>query len=149
MDEYNNDVNKETIDVIEVPLKCAEGIKFDVLTWSMTNKAKYHILSKLEKDILSIPVITVALESTFSAEKRIIDPQRASTKTKTVEMLFSGGDWVKEMYDLKKGSSQSIVSITKCYLLAVSASRALADGQSGPGVSQGGGVGAPRSSSPS
>ncbi|GAA0154687.1 hypothetical protein LIER_12598 [Lithospermum erythrorhizon] len=66
--------------------------KFDVLQWWMVNEAKYPVLSKLEKNVLSIPVTTVASEGTFSAGKRIIDPKRAFMKVKTVEMLLCGGD---------------------------------------------------------
>ncbi|GAA0138866.1 hypothetical protein LIER_00526 [Lithospermum erythrorhizon] len=85
------------------------GVKFDVLTWWMANEAKYHILSTMAKDILSIPITTVALEATFSAGKRVIDLKRASMTTKTVEMLLCGGDWIKEMYGIKRGQSQSIL----------------------------------------
>ncbi|GAA0187577.1 hypothetical protein LIER_34865 [Lithospermum erythrorhizon] len=89
----------------EVPLKCSNGVKFDMLT----NEVKYHILSTMAKDILSIPITTVASEATFSAGKRVIDPKRTSMTTKTVVMLFCGGDWIKEMYGIKRGQSQSIL----------------------------------------
>ena len=95
----------------ESPLKVSPNTKFDVLTWWMGNEAKYPVLSKLAKDILTVPVTTVASEATFSAGKRIIDPKRSSMKTKTVEMVLCGGDWVKERYGIKKGCTSSIVSL--------------------------------------
>ncbi|GAA0152163.1 hypothetical protein LIER_10712 [Lithospermum erythrorhizon] len=64
------------------------NIKFDVLQWWMVNEPKYLILSKLAKDVLSIPVTTVASESTFSAGRRSIDPKRASMEVSIVEMLL-------------------------------------------------------------
>ncbi|XP_058728425.1 zinc finger BED domain-containing protein RICESLEEPER 1-like [Vicia villosa] len=93
----------------EPPLKVPPNAKFDVLTWWMGNEAKYPVLSKLAKDILTVPVTTVASEATFSAGKRIIDPKRSSMKTKTVEMVVCGGDWVKEKYGIKKGCTASIL----------------------------------------
>lgn len=83
---------------------------FDVLMWWMVNESKFPILSVMAKDILSIPVTTVASEATFSAGKRVIDPKRASMHSETVEMLLCGGDWVKEFHGIKKGSERSIVS---------------------------------------
>ncbi|XP_058734244.1 zinc finger BED domain-containing protein RICESLEEPER 2-like [Vicia villosa] len=59
----------------ESPLKVPPNTKFDVLTWWMGNEAKYPVLSRLAKDILIVPVTTVASEATFSAGKRIIDPK--------------------------------------------------------------------------
>lgn len=87
------------------------GSNFDVLQWWMVNECKYPILSKLAKDVLSIPVTSVASESTFSSGKRIIDPKRASMKVETVEMLLCGGDWVKEIYGIKKGKGKCLVCI--------------------------------------
>ncbi|XP_058776857.1 zinc finger BED domain-containing protein RICESLEEPER 1-like [Vicia villosa] len=49
--------------------------------------ANYPVLSKLAKDILIVPVITVASETTFSVGKKIIDPKQSSMKIKTVEVL--------------------------------------------------------------
>lgn len=50
---------------------------FDALEWWKANTFKYRILSKMACDILSIPITSVALESTFSAGGRVIDPYRA------------------------------------------------------------------------
>ncbi|KAG9154614.1 hypothetical protein Leryth_025627, partial [Lithospermum erythrorhizon] len=63
------------------------------------------------KDILfSIPNHNRYFIINFVCWKRIIDPKRASMNTKTFEMLLYGGDWVKEMYGLKKGRGQNILS---------------------------------------
>ncbi|XP_058733902.1 zinc finger BED domain-containing protein RICESLEEPER 1-like [Vicia villosa] len=40
----------------ELPLKVPPNAKFDVLTWWMGNEAKYPVLSKLAKDILTVPL---------------------------------------------------------------------------------------------
>lgn len=46
---------------------------FDALEWWKSNSLKFKILSKMACEILSIPITTVASESTFSADGRIID----------------------------------------------------------------------------
>jgi hypothetical protein len=51
---------------------------FDLLLWWRCNSSKYPILSKLAKDILAVPVSTVASESTFNTGGRIIDSFRIS-----------------------------------------------------------------------
>ena len=76
--------------------------KFDVLAWWKGNSSKFPILSKMAADILSIPISTVASESTFSAGSRVIEPHRSCLKPETVEVLLCGADWVRELYGLKK-----------------------------------------------
>ena len=46
----------------------------------------------MARDILSIPITTVASESAFSAGGRIIDPHRASLGAETVQVLTCGAD---------------------------------------------------------
>ncbi|KAF5939696.1 hypothetical protein HYC85_023955 [Camellia sinensis] len=50
---------------------------FDALEWWKVNYQKFHILSKMACHILSVPITSVASESTFSAGGRVIDPYRA------------------------------------------------------------------------
>jgi hypothetical protein len=67
-----------------------KSIEFSALDWWKANTLKYHVLSIVAKDILSTPIITVTLESTFSAGGRVIDPFRASLSTETVQKLLCG-----------------------------------------------------------
>ena len=46
---------------------------FDALEWWKANNLKFHTLSKMASNILSIPITTVALESAFSIGGRVID----------------------------------------------------------------------------
>ncbi|KAF7131586.1 hypothetical protein RHSIM_Rhsim09G0090800 [Rhododendron simsii] len=87
----------------------AQGVEvsdphFDALEWWKANTLKYCILSKMACDILSIPITSVASESTFSAGGRVIDPYCASLAIETVEMLLCGADYVRAYHGLKKGS---------------------------------------------
>ncbi|KAL4586859.1 hypothetical protein LXL04_011504 [Taraxacum kok-saghyz] len=49
---------------------------FDILGWWKQNGVKYPILSLIAKDILAIPISTVASESSFSTSGRIVGPHR-------------------------------------------------------------------------
>ncbi|KAK4389926.1 Zinc finger BED domain-containing protein RICESLEEPER 2 [Sesamum angolense] len=66
--------------------------EFDVLEWWRVNSVKYKILSFMARDILVIPVTTVASEATFSSGSRVIDKYRASLTSETVQVLMCGGD---------------------------------------------------------
>jgi hypothetical protein len=63
---------------------------------------KYHILSKMARDIFAIPITTIASESTFNAGGRAIDPYHAFLVTETVEMLLCSSNWVRALHGLKK-----------------------------------------------
>jgi hypothetical protein len=66
---------------------------FDALAWWKCNALKYGILSKMARDILVVPISTVALESSFSADGRVIEPHRASLFLETVQILLYDSDW--------------------------------------------------------
>ncbi|XP_026436551.1 zinc finger BED domain-containing protein RICESLEEPER 2-like [Papaver somniferum] len=57
-----------------------EGSKFDILTWWKSNAARFDILSLIARDILVIPVSSVASESAFSTGKRILGHFRSSLR---------------------------------------------------------------------
>lgn len=63
----------------------------------------------MARDILAIPMSTVASESTFSAGRRVIEPHRSCLKPETVEMLLCGADWVRELYGLKKPNKDAVI----------------------------------------
>ncbi|KAK2646382.1 hypothetical protein Ddye_021577 [Dipteronia dyeriana] len=50
--------------------------EFDVLSWWKLNGIKYPIMSEIARDILAIPISTVASESSFSTSGRIVSAQR-------------------------------------------------------------------------
>ncbi|KAL0285755.1 UNVERIFIED_CONTAM: putative AC transposase [Sesamum radiatum] len=81
-----------------------DGKDFDVLDWWRVHALKYKILSIMARDLLAIPITTVASEATFSAGSRVIDKYRASLTSDTVQVLMCGGDWLRKCFGVKKKS---------------------------------------------
>ncbi|KAK4853994.1 hypothetical protein QYF36_017430 [Acer negundo] len=66
---------------------------FDVLGWWKLNKMKYPTLSKMARDILSIPVSSVGSDSVFDTVSKEMDQYRSSLRPETVEALICAKDW--------------------------------------------------------
>lgn len=48
------------------------NLKLNVLLWWRVNGSRYPILEKITRDVIDVPVSTVASESAFSTRRRII-----------------------------------------------------------------------------
>ncbi|XP_031106294.1 zinc finger BED domain-containing protein RICESLEEPER 2-like [Ipomoea triloba] len=72
-----------------------EENSFDILRWWKVNSARFPILSKLARDVLAIPISTVASESAFSTSGRVLDSFRSSLTPKIVEALVCTQDWLR------------------------------------------------------
>ncbi|KAH0749059.1 hypothetical protein KY290_028291 [Solanum tuberosum] len=68
---------------------------FNILTWWKASSNRYPTISKMARDVLSIPVSTVASESAFSTGGRILDSYRSSLSPKTVEALIFTQQWIR------------------------------------------------------
>ncbi|KAL5547777.1 hypothetical protein UlMin_003008 [Ulmus minor] len=68
---------------------------FDVLGWWKLNKLKYPTLSKMARDILSIPVSTLPPDSIFDTTVKEMDGYRSSLRPETVEALICAKDWMQ------------------------------------------------------
>ncbi|CAL5432020.1 unnamed protein product [Camellia sinensis] len=60
--------------------------KFDILGLWKANSSKYHMLFQLARDVLAMPVSTVASESAFSMGGCILDLVRSSLSPTMVEL---------------------------------------------------------------
>ncbi|XP_012081198.1 zinc finger BED domain-containing protein DAYSLEEPER [Jatropha curcas] len=69
--------------------------EFDVLSWWKLNKLKYPTLSKMARDILTIPVSSAALDSVFDTVTKEVDQYRCSLRPETVEALVCAKDWLQ------------------------------------------------------
>ncbi|XP_031097181.1 zinc finger BED domain-containing protein RICESLEEPER 2-like [Ipomoea triloba] len=63
---------------------------------SQIKKQRFPILSKLARDVLAIPISTVASESAFSTSGRVLDPFKSSLTPKIVEALVCTQDWLRQ-----------------------------------------------------
>ena len=67
---------------------------FDILQWWKINSSRFPILSVMVRDILAIPISTVASESTFSIGGRVLDPFKSSLSPKLTQALLCAQDWL-------------------------------------------------------
>ncbi|KAL7231759.1 hypothetical protein ACSBR2_009904 [Camellia fascicularis] len=77
---------------------CCEGVrdeKFEILGWWKANSSKYRVLSQVARDVLAMPVSTVALGLAFSIGGRILDPFRSSLSPMMVEVLVCTQNWLQ------------------------------------------------------
>ena len=92
----SNDVDQYLVDDI---VDGEDDGNFDLLNWWRVNgKSKYPILEQIAKDVLAIPVSTIASESTFSTSGRVISPYRSSLSPKMVEGLICTQNWLRNTY---------------------------------------------------
>ncbi|KAH0645237.1 hypothetical protein KY284_033121 [Solanum tuberosum] len=73
-----------------------ESEDFDILIWWKVNSPRFPILSQLARDVLAIPMSSVASECAFSTGGRILDPFRSSVTSKCVQCLICVQDWLRQ-----------------------------------------------------
>ncbi|CAL2229055.1 unnamed protein product [Prunus armeniaca] len=66
----------------------------DVLSWWQMEHFHYPILSNLVRDVLTIPISTIASESVFSIGGRVLDQYRSSLLPEIVQALLCTRDWL-------------------------------------------------------
>ncbi|KAK9733080.1 hypothetical protein RND81_04G042100 [Saponaria officinalis] len=74
-----------------------ESKNFDILQF-WNSELKYPTLQKIARDILAIPVSTVASESAFSIGGRAVSPHRSRLHGNTIEALMCMQNWILDQY---------------------------------------------------
>ncbi|XP_070043240.1 zinc finger BED domain-containing protein RICESLEEPER 2-like [Nicotiana tomentosiformis] len=69
--------------------------EFDVLLWWKLNSARFHVLAEMARDVLAVPVSSVASECAFSMGGRLLDSFRSSLTPKLVQTLVCLQDWLR------------------------------------------------------
>ncbi|CAN6323816.1 unnamed protein product [Urochloa humidicola] len=69
------------------------SMKLDIIGYWNLGAVKYSTLRKIARDIMAIPVTTVASESVFSTSGRIFSPNRSRLAPKMVETLMCMQAW--------------------------------------------------------
>ncbi|KAH9601923.1 hypothetical protein KSS87_014752 [Heliosperma pusillum] len=82
------------VDVYLNEKKMAVDTQLNVLVYWKENSDRFPILSSKARDILAIPITTVASESTFSMGGRIISKWRSSLSSKSVEAIVTCKHWL-------------------------------------------------------
>jgi len=67
--------------------------ELDIIMWWQHAGLKYPTLRKIARDVLAIPVTTMASESVFSTSGRIISPHRSRLAPSMVEALMCMQAW--------------------------------------------------------
>ena len=67
---------------------------FDILDWWKFNCSRFPITGNIVRDVLAVPIFTVALESAFSISRKVLDVFRSSLAPLTVQSLVCYHDWL-------------------------------------------------------
>ena len=94
--------------------------KLDVLDYWSKASARYPEVAVMARDILAIPVSSVASESAFSTSRKVITHTRSSLGFKTVEALMCLQDWFREKMDEGKFTYNKFVGFCCFHYLLLS-----------------------------
>ncbi|XP_049373623.1 zinc finger BED domain-containing protein RICESLEEPER 2-like [Solanum verrucosum] len=72
-----------------------ESKNFNILSWWKINSPRFPVLAEIARDVLAIPISSVASECAFSTGGRILDSFRSSLTPKLVQTLVCLQDWIR------------------------------------------------------
>ena len=88
---YSNELEKYLVENCDGK----KDVNFEILGWWRDNCSRYQVLSKVAKDVLAIPVSTIAFEPAFSTGGLIVDPFRSSLSPFIVQNLVCSQNWLQ------------------------------------------------------
>jgi hypothetical protein len=87
--------------------------KIDILAWWKVNSNRFLVLGHMARDVLAIPITTVASESAFSTGGCILDDFRTSLTPFMLEALVCTQDWLRRPTADIKESTEELAIIEK------------------------------------
>ncbi|XP_075473679.1 zinc finger BED domain-containing protein RICESLEEPER 2-like [Primulina tabacum] len=72
-----------------------ENEQFAILLWWKMNEPRFPTLAEMARNVLAIPISTVASESAFNIGGRVLDSFRSSLTHKLVQALICVKDWLQ------------------------------------------------------
>jgi hypothetical protein len=85
-----SELEKYLAEEVEDPEK-----EIDILAWWKVNSNRFPVLGHMARDVLAIPITSVASESAFSTVGRIMDDFRTSLTPFMLEALVCTQDWLR------------------------------------------------------
>ncbi|KAL0381264.1 UNVERIFIED_CONTAM: Zinc finger BED domain-containing protein RICESLEEPER 2 [Sesamum angustifolium] len=95
MGEKMGDLAKSALYDVFDEYRKYESPSFSITEWWKLHTSRFPILARLARDVLAMPISTVASESAFSTGGRIIDDFRASLTPKMAQALICCQDWMR------------------------------------------------------
>lgn len=108
MGNSESNVKKTEVDKYLAEEREPMDTNFDILNWWRVQQCRYPTLAKMARDMLAIPVSTVASESAFSTGGRVLDSFRTNLTPRMVEALVCSRDWIR--------ASRTPISIADTFL---------------------------------
>ncbi|KZV37398.1 hypothetical protein F511_01266, partial [Dorcoceras hygrometricum] len=92
--EFSGNAQKTQLELYLDETKIDRSVKLDLLAFWKAHQFRYPELAQMARDVLTVPISTVASESAFSVGGRILDQYRSAMKPEVVEALVCCRDWL-------------------------------------------------------
>ncbi|XP_020999373.1 zinc finger BED domain-containing protein RICESLEEPER 2-like [Arachis duranensis] len=107
--EVKSGKNQLDIYLTEATLFCNDAI-IDVLQWWKDNHHRFPTLSLMARDLLSIPITTVASESAFSMGSHVLNKYRSHLLPDNVKAVICTRNWIRGYDDFEEDKDEEDIA---------------------------------------